>query len=125
MHRLTLALIVAAALADPGLAAPGGPIGTMPLGHYVCELPGDVTGLAGLRQPEAEFTLTRGSSYRAAGGTGTYLLTGDRLTFTAGPRLGAAYRRTGTSFLRQIQADGTDGRLRCVRQSSAGNPAGR
>lgn len=125
MNRLALALIATTTLAVPVLAAPGGPIGTLPLGHYVCELPGDVTGLASLRQPEVEFTLTRGSSYQAAGGAGTYLLTGDRLTFTAGPRQGATYRRTGTSFLRQLQADGTDGRLRCVRQSSAENPAGR
>lgn len=108
-----LALVAAPA---PLAAAPGGPIGVLPLGHYVCELPGDATGAAGLRQTEPEFTITFGSTYRAATGVGTYLLTGDRLAFTSGPMMGRTYRRTGGTFLRQILPDGRDGRLRCVRQ---------
>ena len=114
------ALIWLVAAAVGVQAAPGGPIGTLPLGRYVCELPGDATGAVGQRQPEADFTITHGSSYRTAGGPGTYLLTGGRLVFTAGPLRTVTYRRVSTSFLRRVMPDGGDGRLRCVRQGAGG-----
>lgn len=116
MMRLSPLFVLLALAAAPAAAAPGGPIGVMPLGNYICELPGDATGPAGQRQPDEDFRITHGSSYRAARGQGVYLLTGDRLTFTSGPYRGRTWHRTGRTFLRRIQPDGSDGALRCVRQ---------
>lgn len=99
-------------------AAPGGPIGTMQLGNYVCELPGDATGAAGLRVPEQDFTILNASSYEAGGLAGTYLLTGDVLVMTAGPKQGQRFRKLSDNFVRLIEADGSTGNLRCVRQVS-------
>jgi hypothetical protein len=110
---LSILLVLAA---GPALAAPGGAIGTMQRGHYVCELPGDATGLAGRRVPDSDFTITNASSYEAAGLSGTYLLTGDVLTMTSGPMQGQRYRKKSANFLRLIAPDGSDSALRCVRQ---------
>lgn len=118
--RIVIALLAGWPVAPVALAAPGGPIGVMPLGPYICELPGDATGPAGRRQPDEEFRITHGSSYRTHASPGIYLLTGDRLTFTSGPLKGAIWHRTGRSFLRRVLPDGSDGALRCVRQGSAG-----
>ena len=106
------------ALALPASAAPGGPIGTLPRGPYVCELPGDALGPRGDRKPEFDFTVIQGSSYRAGDAIGTYLLTGDRMTFTSGPFDGARFHRVAGGFLRRMEADGSDGDLRCVRQTA-------
>ncbi|MBC2668559.1 elongation factor P [Novosphingobium piscinae] len=115
-RRALFCSLVLLALPVPLVAAPGGPIGVLPLGRYACELPGDVEGPVGVREPAADFTVTYGSTYRTPAGKGTYLLTGDRVSFTSGPIRGAHYQRTGTTFLRQTLPDGTPGRLRCVRQ---------
>ena len=108
-----LPLLCAAGALD---AAPGGALGTLPLGQYRCALPGDATGPAGVRQPAADFTVTNASSYRAAGEIGIYLLTGERLTFTSGPFAGQRFHRLSGGFLRKSESDGRDGPLRCVRR---------
>ena len=100
------------------MAAPGGPIGTLPLGYYSCELPGDALGAAGEHQPESDFAITHASSYRSATGKGIYLLTGDRLVFTSGPFDGIKFHRLTDGFLRRTEADGSDGDLRCVRRTA-------
>ena len=119
-HRALLfspAIAIAVALVPVSApAAPGGPIAVMPLGHYACELPGDAAGAAGIPQPANDFDVAFGSTYRTTQGQGTYLLTGDRMVFTAGPLKGAEYHRTGNTFLRRTLPDGTPGRLRCIRQ---------
>jgi hypothetical protein len=107
---------LACALVSPLTAAPGGEIGTMPLGDYICELPGDATGPAGLRQPGEDFTVVNASSYRAAGVMGSYLLTGDRLTMTGGPHHGKRYERQSDGFVRMLDDRGEPGALRCVRR---------
>lgn len=114
MSRLLPALILLAAA--PALGAPGGAIGTMQRGHYVCELPGDATGPAGHRVPDSDFTITNASSYQSAGLAGTYLLTDNILTMTSGPMQGQRYRKKSGNFLRLIAPDGSDSALRCVRQ---------
>ncbi len=112
-----LALLAAAAALNPAAhATPGGDIGTLPHGAYVCELPGDATGAAGIRQEGEGFTVINASSYRTPQGRGTYLLTGDLVTLTSGPRKGERYHRLSGNFLRRMNADGTDSALRCVRQ---------
>ena len=116
---MTSALTLMALLAaSPSLGAPGGPIDTLQLGDYVCEMPGDATGPAGYRVEEEDFTVTNASSYVARGGRGSYLLTGDQVTITSGPKKGQRFHRVSASFLRLVQADGSDSNLRCVRQVS-------
>ncbi len=105
------ALLLGVVLAGAASAAPGGALGTLPLGDYACELPGDASD----RRPAEDFTITNASSYRTATGQGIYLLTGDRMVFTSGPLDGVKYHRTGPGFLRRTMTDGTDGPLHCVR----------
>lgn len=95
-------------------AVPGGEIDTLEIGRYVCELPGDASGPAGRHVPSAGFTVVSASSYRANGRIGSYLLTGDKVVMTSGPHRGKRFHRLSRGFLRLIEPDGSDGRLRCV-----------
>ncbi len=114
MKQILSAIAVVAA--GPAIAAPGGPIATLLLGAYVCELPGDAAGPAGHRVLAQDFTITNASSYAASGGQGFYLLTGDTVVMTSGPKKGQRFHRLSPSFLRLAQPDGTDSALRCIRQ---------
>jgi len=118
MRRPALALPFAllASIAAPVLAAPGGTLGTLPLGRYECETGGDALGPVGVRQPARDFAVTRGSSYRTKAGDGVYLQTGDRMIFTSGPLEGQTYRQVRENFLRELGPDNTLGDLRCVRR---------
>ena len=109
-----LTYMAAALLAAPAAAVPGGEIDTLEIGRYTCELPGDALGPRGELQPAEDFAIVFGSSYRAQGVRGTYLLTGDAVVFTSGPRQGERYRRVSDGFLRRQNADGSDSPLRCV-----------
>ena len=101
-------------LAAPAMAVPGGEIDTLEIGRYVCELPGDALGPRGELQPAQDFSIVFGSSYRVGEVRGTYLLTGDEVVMTSGPRKGERYNRITPGFLRRQNADGSDGDLRCV-----------
>ena len=116
MKQVVLA-IVAAAIATPALSALPQQIGTIERGHYVCELPGDAAGAAGVPQPDESFTIDSASRYSSPQGDGTYLRRGDRLTMTSGPRNGDSYEIQSRGFLRKIE-NGEPGRLRCVRRSN-------
>jgi hypothetical protein len=109
---LTIALLAT----GPALAAPGGPIATLLPGRYICELPGDASGPAGLRQDDESFVVINAASYETAVGRGTYLVTGDMVTITSGPKNGQRFRRISDNFLRRIGPDGQDSALRCVRR---------
>ncbi len=110
MKRL---LVLALAAGAPAVAAPGGGIETLPTGYYACELPGDAAGPVGRAVASEDFAIINASSYQADGSTGTYLLTGDDLVMTSGPRQGKRYYRQSIGFLR---LNGPDGELRCVRR---------
>ncbi len=99
-------------IAVPALAQGG--IGTVERGDYVCELPGDAAGSAGVVQPAQALTIQSASRYSAPQGSGTYLRRGDTLQLTSGPRQGESYAVISAGFLRRIE-DGKPGRLRCVR----------
>ncbi len=114
MKRILPLLAIIAA--GPAVAAPGGPIATLQLGTYVCELPGDATGPAGVRVPAQDFSISNASSYGTISGRGSYLLTGDMVVVTSGPKKGQKFRRMSASFLRLIAPDGSDSSLRCIRQ---------
>jgi len=113
------ALVLAALLltAPAALMAETGSLGTLLLGSYRCELPGDSTGPAGYRVPAEDFTVINASSYEADGTRGTYLLVGDSVTTTSGPRRGNRYHRQSSGFLRKLGPDGQLGDLRCLRRS--------
>jgi len=113
IRSLTIAALFAAAA---GTAYAKGPIDTIDRGAYVCEMPGDANGQAGIPQPARNFTIETASRYSAHQGAGTYLRRGDRVEMTSGPRKGEAYRVIHPGFLRVLQADGSVGRLRCVLQ---------
>ncbi len=104
-------------LTVPAAGAPGGPIGLLRVGTYVCELPGDATGPVGHRIPEADFSVLNDSTYEVAGKTGSYLLTGDRLVMTSGPHKGRRYHRLSDGFVRPIGPDGSDSEMRCIRRT--------
>lgn len=105
-----------ALLACPAVAAPGGPIDTVHRGSYTCSLPGDATGPAGFPVPEEAFEVLNGSSYASVEGRGSYLLTGDMLVMTSGPKRGERFNRLSNNFLRKLAANGGESTLRCVRR---------
>jgi hypothetical protein len=104
--------ILLTAVAAPAFAQ--GAIGTVARGAYVCELPGDASGLAGVEQADRGFTIMSASRYSSPQGSGTYLRRGDTMVLTSGPRQGESYAVLGGGFMRLIEA-GQPGRLRCVR----------
>ena len=107
----------AAAIAAPvaTFAAQGGALGTLQTGRYTCELPGDALGPSGHPVAAEAFSIINASSYAVGEVHGTYLLTGDRVTITSGPKRGQRFRRVSASFLRKLDASGKDSPLRCVR----------
>ena len=113
-RRILLPALAATLLAAPAAAVPGGDIDTLELGNYICELPGDALAGRGVHVPDADFAIVFGSRYRAGGQSGTYLLTGDQIVMTSGPRMGARYHRLTLGFLRKQNKDGSDSDLRCV-----------
>ena len=109
------ALLLLAAWAGQAVAAPGGRLGALRLGEYQCELPGDPNGPVGLRQPAEDFAVRLNSTYRVGATEGTYLLTGDMVAMTSGPKLGQRFHRLSPNFLRKLDAEGKDTALRCIR----------
>ena len=103
-------------LGVPAAATPGGEIGTLATGEFMCELPGDASGPVGTPVPEEGFTVVNASSYAAAGAVGSYLLTGDTVVMTSGPFQGKRYHRLSNGFVRLIGPDGKESALRCVRR---------
>ena len=104
------------ALGGPALAVEGGPIGTLQIGSYLCERPGDAAGPAGLHVPEEDFAVVNASSYAVGDARGSYLRTGDTVVMTSGPKRGQRFRHVSPSFLRMIGDDGAEGPMRCVRR---------
>lgn len=107
------ALLAALAAAAATSASAQGPIGTLERGTFMCELPGNAAGRAGIDQPEAGFSIIGASRYSTPRGDGTYLRRGDLVTFTSGPRSGEAYTVISPGFLRRME-NGRPGALRCV-----------
>lgn len=93
---------------------PGGLIGTLDQGRYTCELPGNAGGPVRVAASEFDFQVIHGSNYRAGGKRGSYLLTGDVVTMTAGALKGLKLHRISSGFLRRIEPNGADGEMRCV-----------
>jgi hypothetical protein len=119
MTRTIITGAIAVTLATAALAdAPGGPLGTLPIGEYVCSLPGDAGGKAWEVVPEKGFTIGNASTYHTETGSGTYLLAGDQVRFTRGPMKGMRFERTGHATLRWLDENGERGRVRCIRNGA-------
>jgi hypothetical protein len=103
-------------LSAAAIAVPGGLIGVLAPAAYACEMPGDATSAAGYRVDAENFTIANSNSYSNAKGRGTYLLTGDLLVLTSGPKRGQKFRRISDNFLRKLGPDGKVTALRCVRR---------
>ncbi|MBD2842004.1 elongation factor P [Erythrobacter rubeus] len=107
------------ALAGPVFAqtapsgSPGGMLRTMPHGIYQCTLPGDAAGAAYETVEEEGFSIGPASSYTSPEGRGTYIMRGNTLTFTRGPKKGEQFERVGTNQLKR-------GKLRCTRLGGTG-----
>jgi hypothetical protein len=108
-------VLAATALSLPVGASEIGPVKVMKQGHYLCETPGNALGKTGIHQPQEDFSILHGSVYGSGDLTGIYLLTGDILRFTSGPRKGDKFRRVSENFLRKLDKDGQDTNLRCIR----------
>ncbi len=114
----TIAAIAAAGITQASLSAPASAqsrLATLPMGQYQCALPGDATGVPFRVQEELSFRITGASSYRTETARGTYLLEGDTVTFTRGPRKDMKLKRMRTGLLQWVKEDGTLGRIRCSR----------
>jgi hypothetical protein len=112
---LPLALLAAHAVAGDD----GGRLGTLQLGRYLCEIPGDAAGPASIPVAGAWFDVNTASSYDTEGGSGTYLLTGDKVVFTRGPMKGATFERVSGKRLDRTDLEGELARMRCVRTGRA------
>lgn len=116
MIRYVLPALVLTAVTSAALAVPGGLIDTLAPASYQCEMPGDASAAAGYRVADEDFTISNSTSYSTPAGRGTYLLLGDRLMLTSGPKQGQKYSRISDSFLRKLEQDGKESPLRCVRR---------
>lgn len=107
------------------VAVPGGPIDVLAPAAYACEMPGDATNAAGYRVDDENFVIANSNTYYTPAGRGTYLLTGDLLVLTSGPKRGHKYNRITDNFLRKLGPDGKETPLRCVRKvlNNTGGPA--
>jgi hypothetical protein len=106
---------VPALLAASASAQTGDLLGTLMIGHYDCELPGNAGGALRRPDPDASFTITSSSRYIAADGRlGTYLRTGRMVTMTSGPLAGTKLVIIRPAFLRRLGADGEASAMRCV-----------
>ena len=120
MHRrparlLSAVIALAACSATASAAQDDGPLQTLPVGQYQCSLPGDAAGSAWVPIEGKIFTIKNASRYLSPEGSGIYLMTGDELVFTRGPMKNQRFKRMGSSILRMKEADGSLGRVRCVR----------
>lgn len=115
MIRFVLRVVLAGSALASTVAQAEGPLGTLPLGRYLCELPGDAAGLASKPIPGAWFDVINASSYDSERGDGTYLMTGEEVVFTRGPMRGARFERSGARTLKRTDLIGAQAKMRCVR----------
>ena len=117
----SLALIALAA--PPVQAVPGGPLGTLELGRYVCEVPDTADVTRGRQMEGLEFSVVTTSSYRSHGTLGSYLRTGDSVVLTSGPRKGERFNVISSGYLQKLDDAGNETPLRCVRTRRTDDPS--
>ncbi|WP_066527868.1 hypothetical protein [Erythrobacter sp. CCH5-A1] len=98
--------------------ATGGMLGILRHGDWECALPGDAGGEAFVPVPAEAFRIGTASSYESPAGSGIYLLRGNEVIFTRGPKKDERYRVLGDNTLQKLAPDGSPSRLICTRVSS-------
>lgn len=101
-----------------GGMATGGMLGILRHGDWECALPGDAGGEAFVPVPAEAFRIGTASSYESPAGSGIYLLRGNEVIFTRGPKKDERYRVLGDNTLQKLAPDGSPSRLICTRVSS-------
>jgi hypothetical protein len=96
----------------------GGVLGILQHGQWQCALPGDATGAAFVDMPEESFRISAASSYISQQGRGIYLLRGNEVVFTRGPKKDQRFRVRGENTLQKLETDGSLGKLICTRVGS-------
>lgn len=107
-------------LGRPAAAPDGGMLDTLQRGEWQCALPGDAGGEAYRVTPEEGFRIGTASSYSNPEGRGIYLLRGNELVFTRGPKKDERFRRLGDNTLQKLEPDGSLSKLICTRLGTAG-----
>lgn len=92
-----------------------GMLGILLHGNYQCALPGDAGAEAFIAVPEESFRIGTASSYVNDAGTGIYLMRGDEVVFTRGPKKDQRFHRLGDNTLQKLNPDGTLSKLICTR----------
>lgn len=105
---------------SPVPAPGGGMLGTLQRGEWQCALPGDAGSEPYVVVPEEGFRIGNASSYRNPEGRGIYLLRGNELVFTRGPKKDEKFRRLGDNTLQKLEPDGSLSRLICTRVPGSG-----
>lgn len=112
----------AASRPRPNPAAPStGVLGILQHGNWQCALPGDAGGAAFVDVPAEGFRIGTASSYINPEGSGIYLLRGNEVVFTRGPKKDQRFQRLGDNTLQKLNADGTLSKLICTRLGGAAN----
>ena len=102
----------------PPAALDGGMLGTLQRGTWECALPGDAGAAAYIVIPEEGFIIGNASSYRNPEGGGIYLLRGNELVFTRGPKKDERFKVLGENTLQKLESDGSLSKLICTRLGS-------
>jgi len=96
-----------------------GVLGILQHGTYQCALPGNAGSDAFRVKPAESFRIGTASSYVNDAGNGIYLLRGDELVFTRGPKKNQRFFRRGDNTLQKLNPDGTLSKLICTRLGGA------
>lgn len=103
--------------AAPGMPS-GGMLGILRHGDWECALPGDAGSEAFVPVAAEAFRIGTASSYINPEGSGIYLMRGQEVTFTRGPKKDERFRALGENTLQKLNADGSLSKLICTRISS-------
>jgi hypothetical protein len=102
----------------PQGSAASGVLGILQHGDWECALPGDAGAAAYVPVPAEAFRIGTASSYVNPEGSGIYLLRGNEVIFTRGPKKDERFRVLGENTMQKLNADGSLSKLICTRVGS-------
>ena len=92
-----------------------GVLGILQHGNWQCALPGDAGSAAFVGLPDESFRISTASSYDSNAGSGIYLMRGNEVIFTRGPKKDQRFRRLGDNTLQKLGPDGSLTKMICTR----------